>query len=55
MEDRYAEYTTIICSQLPVKKWFDYIYEPSLAHAALDRFLHKIHRSELEGFSMRKS
>ena len=55
MEDRYAKYTTIICSQLPVKKWFDYIYEPALAQAVLDRFLHKVHRSELEGFNMRKS
>lgn len=53
MEDRYAKHSTIICSQLPVKKWYDYLEEPTLADAILDRFLHKVHRFELKGKSLR--
>lgn len=53
MEDRYGKHSTIICSQLPVKKWYDYLEEPTLADAILDRFLHKVHRFELKGKSMR--
>jgi len=54
MEDRYGKKSTIICSQLPIKKWYEYLDEPTLADAILDRFLHKVHRFELKGKSMRK-
>lgn len=54
MEDRYGKHSTIICSQLPVKKWYDYLDEPTLADAILDRFMNKVHRFELKGKSMRK-
>jgi len=37
MEDRYRNGATIITSQLPVNKWYDYINEPTLADAILDR------------------
>jgi len=53
MEDRYAKHSTIICSQLPVNKWYGYLDEPTLADAILDRFLHKVHRFDLKGKSMR--
>jgi DNA replication protein DnaC len=54
IEDRHGKHSTIITSQLPVAKWYDYIAEPTLADAILDRLLHQTHRIELKGESMRK-
>lgn len=54
IEDRHGKHSTIITSQLPVAKWYDYIGEPTLADAILDRLLHQTHRIELKGESMRK-
>ena len=34
---------------------FDYINEPTLADAILDRLMQQVHRIELKGESMRKS
>ena len=55
LEDRYHRRSTIITSQLPVKTWHDYIGEPTLADAILDRVVHSAHRIELRGPSMRKN
>jgi len=54
LEDRYERAATIICSQLPVAKWYDYLAEPTLADAILDRIIPKSHRIELNGKSLRK-
>lgn len=54
MEDRHGKTATIITSQLPVKGWYDYIADPTLADAILDRLLHQAHRFELKGDSLRK-
>lgn len=54
LEDRFAKGTTIITSQLPVDKWFDYIDEPTVADATLDRLTANAHRIELKGKSKRK-
>ncbi len=54
LEDRYAKKSAIITSQLPVSKWHDYINEPTLADAILDRLTAKAHRIELKGESMRR-
>lgn len=54
MEDRYAKKSLIITSQLPVSKWHEYIDEPTLADAIMDRLSAKCHRIELTGESMRK-
>jgi len=43
----------IITSQLPVSKWYDYLNNPTVADAILDRVVHS-HRITLEGESMRK-
>jgi len=43
----------IITSQLPVSQWYDYLNNPTIADAILDRVVHS-HRIELEGESMRK-
>ena len=54
LEDRYARKSIIITSQLPVSKWHEYINEPTLADAILDRLTAKANRIELKGESMRK-
>ena len=55
LEDRYGNSSTIIASQLPVSKWYDYIDEPTLADAIMDRLTAKSSKIELEGKSLRKS
>ena len=54
LEDRYENASTLICSQLPIAKWYDYLDEPTLADAILDRLVTKAHRIELKGKSLRK-
>lgn len=54
MEDRHGKAATIITSQLPVSNWHEYIGDPTLADAILDRISHKAHRLELKGESMRR-
>lgn len=54
IEDRYQLKSTIITSQLPVAKWHDYLGEPTIADAILDRISENAHRVELDGESMRK-
>ena len=55
LEDRYGKRSIIITSQLPVPKWYDYINEPTVADAIMDRLVHSAHRIELKGESMRKN
>lgn len=54
IEDRYAKKSLIVTSQLPVASWHEYLDEPSLADAILDRLTAKSHRIELKGESRRK-
>ncbi|WP_435106808.1 IS21-like element helper ATPase IstB [Arhodomonas sp. AD133] len=54
-EDRHGLRSTLIASQLPVEHWHDYLGEPTLADAILDRLLHNAHRLPLKGASMRKT
>jgi DNA replication protein DnaC len=54
LEDRYAKRSIIITSQLPVAKWYEYINEPTLADAIMDRMTAHVHRIELKGESRRK-
>ena len=55
LEDRYEHSATLICSQLPVAKWHEYFDEPTIADAILDRLVHRAHRVELQGESLRKT
>lgn len=55
MEDRYDLKSTIITSQVPVKKWHELIGDSTIADAILDRIVHNSYRIELKGESMRKS
>jgi len=54
LEDRYAKKPIIIASQLPVPQWHEYLNEPTLADAILDRLTANAHRIELQGNSMRQ-
>ena len=55
IEDRHGLRSTLIASQLPVEHWHDYLGEPTLADAILDRLLHNAHRLPLKGASMRNN
>ncbi len=55
LEERYNRKSTIIASQLPVTKWYDYIGDPTFADAIMDRLTANAHRIELKGKSMRKN
>jgi DNA replication protein DnaC len=54
LEDRFAKGATIVTSQLPVNKWYEYIKEPTLADAICDRLTSNAHKIELKGESLRK-
>jgi len=55
LEERYERKSIIIASQLPVGKWYDYIEEPALADAIMDRLIsNATHIIELRGESLRK-
>lgn len=54
LEDRYGKKSVIITSQLPVVKWYEFIGEPTLADAIMDRLAGNAHRIELKGESLRK-
>jgi DNA replication protein DnaC len=54
IEDRHGLRSTLITSQLPIGAWHEYLNDPSVADALLDRLLNSAHRLELKGESMRK-
>jgi DNA replication protein DnaC len=53
LEDRYAAGATIITSQLPFPNWYDYLDEPTLADAIMDRMSASAHKIQLTGQSLR--
>jgi len=55
IEDRHGRMSTIICSQLPVNKWYNIIEDSTIADAILDRLVNGAHRLELKGESLRKN
>jgi DNA replication protein DnaC len=54
IEDRNNTGSVIVTSQVPVKAWYEIIGERTVADAILDRLIHKAHRLELAGESMRR-
>jgi DNA replication protein DnaC len=54
LDDRYQARSTLITSQLPVSAWHQYLDDPTLADAILDRVIHNAHKIELAGESLRK-
>ena len=49
LDDRVGGRSTLVTSQLPPDHWHDYIGDPTLADAILDRLLHNAHKIHLEG------
>jgi DNA replication protein DnaC len=41
-------------SQVPIGRWHEIIGDPTLGDAILDRVIHRAHRIELKGESLRK-
>jgi len=54
LEDRHGLKATLVTSQLPVEAWHEYIGDPTLADAILDRLVHSAYKINLKGESMRK-
>jgi len=51
---RYGRSSTIISAQLPINKWHELINDNTIADALLDRLIHRAHKIELKGESMRR-
>jgi DNA replication protein DnaC len=54
LEDRYGRLSTIVTSQLPIAKWHEWIGDPTLADAILDRLVNNAYKVDLRGHSRRK-
>jgi len=54
LDDRVGTRATLITSQLPVTSWHEWLNDPTLADAILDRIVHTAHKITLKGESMRK-
>ena len=54
LDDRVGTRATLITSQLPVSAWHEWLDDPTLADAILDRIVHASHRIALKGESKRK-
>ena len=55
LDDRVGGRSTLITSQLPVELWHDYIGDPAVADAILDRLVYSSLKIELKGESLRKA
>lgn len=54
IDDRVGLHSTLITSQLPVEHWHEFLNDPTLADAILDRVCHRSHKLKLKGESLRK-
>jgi DNA replication protein DnaC len=54
IEERHGSRSTLITSQLPVENWHEYLADPTIADAVMDRIVHSAHQVALKGESMRK-
>jgi DNA replication protein DnaC len=54
LDDRVSLSATIVCGQMPVASWHDYIGDAAIADAVLDRLTSASHRIELTGPSKRR-
>jgi DNA replication protein DnaC len=53
VEERAERGSMLIASQLPVKSWHAVIGDPNQADAICDRLLHRAHKIQLDGRSLR--
>lgn len=54
LDDRHDRQSTLLTSQLPVASFHEYIDEPTIADALLDRLVHTAYTLNLAGESLRK-
>ena len=54
VDDRYEKGSLLITSQVPVARWHELMGDPTIGDAILDRVVHRAHRIELTGPSLRK-
>jgi DNA replication protein DnaC len=54
IEDRAGSGSLVVTSQMPVEQWHSFIGDPTIADAIMDRLIHRSHKIELRGESMRK-
>jgi DNA replication protein DnaC len=54
VDNRDDRGSLLITSQVPVNRWHEVIADPTLGDAILDRILHRAHRIELKGPSLRR-
>ena len=54
LDDRHQRRSTLVTSQLAVEHWHDYLVDPTIADAILDRLVHNSYRITLQGESLRK-
>ena len=55
IEERYGRGATLVTSQLPVSAWHQWLNEPTIADAIMDRLLHGSHTIALKGESLRRA
>ncbi len=53
VDDRYEKGSLLVTSQIPVNRWHELIGDPTLGDAILDRVVHRAHRINLTGPSLR--
>lgn len=53
IEDRHDRVPTILVGQIPINLWHEYLNEPTLADALMDRLTAKANKFELKGKSLR--
>ena len=54
IDDRDGKGSLLLTSQVPIGRWHEVIGDPTLGDAILDRVVHRAHRIELKGESLRK-
>jgi DNA replication protein DnaC len=54
LDDRFNARSTLVTCQLPIAHWHEYLADPTLADAILDRLVHCAYKLNLSGESLRK-
>jgi len=54
IEERTLSGSLMITAQLPIKEWYAYLGNETIADAMMDRLIHTAHKIELKGPSMRE-
>lgn len=55
IDDRVPGASVLVTSQMPVESWHEYLGEPTVADAIMDRIVHSAHKIDLKGESMRRT